>query len=285
MSKEDNNKIFIDEIYSKPPLKNYPTIKTIIKSIDDTWSSDLLDMNDYNPKNNKCYRYIFVVVDNFSKFGWTIPLKNRYAQSITDAFSQIIKTSRREPNLLENDDGKEDVNKIFNQFLNNLNIKRYSRNTALGAVFAEKFIKTIHNLLKKPVFEKGNADCLSELPSVIKKYNNTTHSSTKMTPIQASKKSNEKLVYSNLQDRRDKQQPKYKLGQVVRTADIKRVFSKGDSANCSYKLYTITEIIHDAIPSYRIDYLPERYNQNLLLLTKLTFDENKKVVKELNLFQ
>ena len=45
------------------------------------------------------YRYILVVVDNFSKFGWTIPLKNKYAQSITDAFSQIIKTSRRKPNL------------------------------------------------------------------------------------------------------------------------------------------------------------------------------------------
>ena len=86
--KKSLTKIFIDEIYSKPPKKNYPTNETIIKSIDDTWSSDLLDMNDYNPRNNKFYRYILVVVDNFSNFGWTIPLKNKYAQSITDAFSQ-----------------------------------------------------------------------------------------------------------------------------------------------------------------------------------------------------
>ena len=135
------------------------------------------------------------------------------------------------------------------------------------------------------MFEKGNADLLSELPSVIKNYNNTTHSSTKLTPVQASKKSNEKLVYSNLQDRRVKQQPKYKLGQLVRTADIKRVSSKGDSTNYSYKLYTITEVIYDIIPSYRIEYLPERYNENLLLPTKLTFEQNNKVMKELNLIQ
>ena len=64
-----------------------------------------------------------------------------------------------------------------------------------------------------------------------------------MSPIQASEKSNEKLVFSNLQDRRVKRQPKFKLGQLVRTADIKRVFSKGDSTNYSYILYTITEII------------------------------------------
>ena len=50
-------------------------------------------------------------------------------------------------------------------------------------------------------------------------------------------------------------------------------------------MYTITEIIHDTIPSYRIDYLPERYNENLLLPTKLSLEENNKVMKELNLIQ
>ena len=93
-----------------------------------------------------------------------------------------------------------------------------------------------------------------------------------MTPVQASKKVGEKLVYSNLQDRRVKQQPKYKLGQLVRTADIKKVFSKGDTTNYSYLLYTITEVIHDTIPSYRLNYLPERYNENLLLATKLSLE-------------
>ena len=140
-------------------------------------------------------------------------------------------------------------------------------------------------MLKKPVFEKGNADWLSELPSVIKQYNNTIHSSVKMTPIQASKKSNEKLVYSNLQDKRKILNPKYKLGQLVRTADIKRVFSKGDSTDYSYKLYTITEVIHDTIPAYRIDYLSERYNENLLLPTKLSLEQNNRIMKELNLIQ
>ena len=283
--KKDLTKIFIDEIFSKAPKKKYPTNKTMIKSIDDTWSSDLLDKNDYGSENNRGYRYILVVIDNFSKYGWTIPLKNKYGQSITDAFSQIIKTSKRKPNPLETDDGMEYVNNIFNEFLIYNNIKRYSRYIDKGAVFAERFNRTIRNLLKKPVFLAGEASWINELPSVIKKYNNSIHSSTKMTPIQASKKSNEKLVYANLKDRRVRQTPKFKLGQLVRTADIKRVFSKGDSTNYSYKLYTITEIIHDTIPSYRIDYLPERYNENLLLPTKLSLQENNQIMKKLNLIQ
>ena len=107
-----------------------------------------------------------------------------------------------------------------------------------------------------------------------------------MTPNQASRKEKEKIVNNNLKDNnREDQKPKYKLGDLVRTSDIRKVFSKNDSTNYSYKLYTLTEIIHDTFPSYRIDYLPERYSENLLLPTSLTLDENNKVMKELNLNQ
>ena len=135
------------------------------------------------------------------------------------------------------------------------------------------------------MFEKGNADWLSEIPSVIRKYNNTIRSSIKKTPIQASKNSNKKEVYQNLQDKRIKQQSNFQLGQSVRPADIERVFSKGDSTNYSYILYTIPEVIHDTKPSYGINYLPERFNENLLLSTKLSLDENNKPMKEQNLIQ
>ena len=283
--KKDLTKIFIDEIYSKPPIKNYPTNKIIYDHIDDIWSIDLADFSDYKTSNNKGFRYIFIIIDNFSKYLWTIPLKNKYSQTITNEFSNILTTSKRKPLKIESDRGTEFYNSIFQNFLKSKNIHHYSRFTDKGPSIAERVIRTIRNLLKKPVFLKGKADWLSELPSVVKQYNNTIHSSTKMKPIDASKKSNERKVYSNLQDKREKQTPKYKLGQLVRTADIKRVFSKGDSTNWSYKLYTITEVIHDTITSYRINYLPERYNENLLLPTKLTLDENNQVKKKLNLIQ
>ena len=283
--RRDLTKIFIDEIYSKPPRKNYPTNKIVYNHIDEICSIDLADMIDYKISNNKGFRYIFIVIDNFSKYLWGIPLKNKYSQTITNEFSNILTKSKRKPIKLESDRGSEFYNSIFQNFLKLKNIHHYSRFTDKGPSIAERVIRTIRTFLKKPVFEKGNADWVSELTSVIKKYNNTIHHSTKMTPIQASKKSNEKIVYNNLEDNREVRKPKFKLGQLVRTADNKRVFSKGDSTNYSYKLYTITEIIHNTIPPYRINYLPERYNENLLLPTKLTLVENNQVMKELNLIQ
>ena len=75
-----------------------------------------------------------------------------------------------------------------------------------------------------------------------------------MTSIQASKKANEKEVSSNLKDNREVRKPKFNLGQLVRTGDIEKVFSKGDSTKWSYNLNTITEVIHDTIPSNRINF-------------------------------
>ena len=285
MVKRDLIKIFIDEIYSKPPRRNFPTNEIIYNHTDEIWSIDLADMIDYKISNNKGYRYIFIVIDNFSKYLWAIPLKNKYSQTITNEFSNILTKSKRKPLKLESDRGTEFYNSIFQIFLKSKNIHHYSRYTDKGPSIAERVIRTVRSLLKKPVFEKGKADRISELPLVIKQYNNTIHSSTKRTPIQASKKSIQILVYNNLKDTREIQKPKFKLGQLVRVSDIRRVFSKGDSTNYSYKIYTITEVIHDTIPSYRIDYLPERHNQNLLLPSKITLDENNQVMKKLNLVQ
>ena len=52
----DNINTFVNEIYSRPPHKNFDKKKTKFKSIDITCSSDLLDMKDYGPKNNRRYR-------------------------------------------------------------------------------------------------------------------------------------------------------------------------------------------------------------------------------------
>ena len=96
-------------------------------------------------------------------------------------------------------------------------------------------------------------------------------------------KKNEGYVYKNLLDKRKKIKPKFQLNDLVRTADLRKTFSKGDATNWSYKLYKITEIINDTIPSYKIDNLKERYNESLLKKTELTRKENDGVMKKLNI--
>ena len=136
---------FLNEIYSEPPKKIYVTNKTNVSHIDDIWSLDTLDLKDYGPENNRNYRYVLVIIDNFPKFGRTVPLKNKTAQTIKDSFQNILISSKCKPILVETDCGKEFYNLIFQDFLNKNNNKHYSRNTSLGAVFAERFNRTIRS--------------------------------------------------------------------------------------------------------------------------------------------
>ena len=126
MLKKDLIKKFIDEIYSKPPKRNYETNKSTYNHIDEIWSIDLADFSDYKTSNKKSFRYIFIIFDNFSKDVWAKPLKNKYSQTITQDFSNILPTSQRSPLKIKSDRGAEFYNSIFQNFLKSKNIHHYS---------------------------------------------------------------------------------------------------------------------------------------------------------------
>ena len=90
---------------------------------------------------------------------------------------------------------------------------------------------------------------------ITKQNNNRVQSPTKLTPIKASLKKNEGFVYHNLVDKRRKIKPKYKIHNLVRTADLKKTFSESATTNWLYILNEVIEILNDTIPSYHIDNL------------------------------
>ena len=103
----------MNEIYSKGPKQNYPTNKTDVYHIDDVWPLDVIDLKHYGPKTNRGYSYVLVVMDNLSKFGWTTPLKNKNAQTKKDSFQKILILSKKFPNLIKTDRGKDFCNSFF----------------------------------------------------------------------------------------------------------------------------------------------------------------------------
>ena len=103
------------------------------------------------------------------------------------------------------------------------------------------------------------------------------------TPTQASLKKNERYAYNNLLDKRKKMNPKFQVNDLVRTADIKKTFSKSDTTNWSNKVYKNLEKFNDTIPRYKLDILKERYNEALLKRTKLTMKQDISIMKKLNL--
>ena len=81
-----------------------------------------MDMSNYKVLNIKRFNYIFITVDNFSKYTWCIPLKKKNDQTKTDQFFNNLTTSKRSPLKKEPDLGKE-----FHKsnYQNLLKIKKY----------------------------------------------------------------------------------------------------------------------------------------------------------------
>ena len=166
-------------------------------------------------------------------------------KTLTNGFTNIFHESNRKPNLIETDDGKKFVNKSFTQFLKNKDFKRYTRHRPKGAIYAERFNRTIRDLLQEPVFGKWKANYFVELPKVFKNYDKSKHSSSKMALIQASKKSNENEIYKNIKEKLDKKKPKTKLGDLVTLGNLRNTFSKGHNTKWTYQLHKITKTMED----------------------------------------
>ena len=49
-------------------------------------------------KLNKGLRFLLCVIDIFSKYTWVVPLKEKKAVSIINAFQKILNDSARKPN-------------------------------------------------------------------------------------------------------------------------------------------------------------------------------------------
>jgi len=75
-------------------------------------------------KANNGFKNILNVIDTFSKYVYSIPLKTKAGLEVSEAFSQIFKYST--PKKLHVDKGKEFYNKYLKQILNKYNITMYS---------------------------------------------------------------------------------------------------------------------------------------------------------------
>ena len=95
---------------------------------------------------------------------------------------------------------------------------------------------------------------LNVLSDLVKEYNNTRHSSIKMTPVKASKKENELTVWRNLYPKhleiRDIN-PKFSVGDKVRISKKKKTFEKGYTTRWTEEIFTIVEVKHTSPITYK----------------------------------
>ena len=195
-----------------------------------------------------------MVLDVFSKYGWIVPLKDKKGETVAEAFKSIFKKGRK-PQHLWVDKGKEFYNKHVKDLLEKHNVQMYSTENEEKSSVCERWNRTIKTKMWKQFTVQGDTQYLEMLPKILKQYNNTVHSSIKMSPTEASKKKNEGTVYYNLYGDtvQSSSKPKFKVGDRVRISKYKRkVFDKGYTPNWTEEVFIIDKIQYTDPITYKI---------------------------------
>ena len=244
-------------------------------------------------KWNKGIRYLLMVIDVSSKFGWIEPLKDKRGESVAHAFEKIFR-SGRQPRLLWTDKGSEFYNSSVKRLLSKHHISLYSAENEEKGSVVKRWNQSIKLRLWKMFSVNNNTIYHDKLGKVVNEYNNSFHSSVKMTPVEASHDENQTKVFANLFGDliySKHVQATFHVGEKVRISKYKRkVFDKGFTPNWTEEIFVIDEILNTSPVTYKlVDLQGEKvtgsfYEQELQKAKQKTFriekikrrDHNKK---------
>ena len=136
------------------------------------------------------------------------------------------------------DKAKENTTKLKNIIL-------YHTEGKNKASIAERFVKTIKGKMWKYMTENETKKIIDVLDDLVKEYNNTEHSTIKMTPTEASKKENEEKVFNTayiVDETKRNIKIDLKVNDRVRITRKKKEGAKGYEANWSDEIFKIREI-------------------------------------------
>jgi len=154
-----------------------------VNGIDKIWSADFVEMQAFS-KSNRGVRYLLTVIDVFSKYGWMLLLKDKTGKSVADAFKEIFKKSKRKPEKLWTDKGRE----FYNKHVKELGVELYSTENAEKSSVVERWNRTMKEKIFKYFTANNTNKYIDVLDDFVARYNNTRHSSIKMTPVEARKR-------------------------------------------------------------------------------------------------
>jgi transposase InsO family protein len=224
-------KEYTKELQAKA-LKNFPRRPVETSYPNDIWGADLLDVSKFKVKN-KNITFLLVIIDIFSRYVYVLPLKNKEGLSVLEAF----KTLKIVPDNLWVDEGREFYNSEMRDWCKEKNINMYHTYSGLKSVYAERFNRTLRDLMFEYMNGNNVKNYLEYLPTLIKKYNETIHKSLNETPSN---------VYNNSKEPKHKiyvqeKEQKLKIGDYVRISKSKKIFEKGYTPKWSSEVFKIIE--------------------------------------------
>ena len=236
-----SKQIIVNELH-RAARRKFARRRTIVKGLNDLFQADLMEFQPH-ARLNKQYKFVLVVIDCFSKFVWTRPLKSKSGKEVALAMESIFKL--KVPRNLQVDQGKEFYNSSVSKVCRDFKVNMYSSFQSTKASFAERVIRTLKGKIYRNFSLRGNYKWIDVLQDLTDDYNRTPHSAIgRIKPVNVNEK-NESLILKSFFSKGNLKRfgrAKLKVGDHVRISKFKSVFAKGYTPNWSTELFRVKKI-------------------------------------------
>ena len=140
-------------------------------------------------------RYGFVAIDSFTKQAAVVPIKTKTGESTGPALEEVLKVLGL-PNSLVSDEGGEFQAPAFKKVLTYYSLSHLTLRTP--ATFVERLIRTLKEKIDVRLRALGRGNWTTVIKPVVALYNNTLHTTTGFTPLQAREPENEDSVLQSI---------------------------------------------------------------------------------------
>ena len=191
---------------------------------------------------NRQNRFIFVLIDTFSKVVYTRAIKRKDKFSMSIALESMLSELQYHPNTIITDEGLEFYNKDVRKVLDNYGIHHYSIKTKMKSSIVERVIQTFKGRFEKYFYKNHTKKWIDILPQITSNYNKTPHRSIGMAPIAVTENNAPEVFQRLYPDINLEVKPRLSLGNIVRIIKSKTLFDKGYKQNWSEELYKIIQV-------------------------------------------
>ena len=209
--------------------------------------ADLIDYRKLN-RHNSGYKYILVMIDAFSRFAWTRPLKSKTAEECASQMDDILSNFQYNPVFFTSDKGNEFMAK--NEFVKRVLVDKYKMNVypmtgmTKGSI-VERYNRTLKTRIQRYFTGKKTKRWVDVLGDFTRNINNSFNRSIGMKPVEVNVKNVEEIRERLYGRKQTDQICHIKIGDVVRIPRGKNRFSKGyeQSEYTSFKLALSLKIL------------------------------------------
>ena len=218
---------------------------------------------------NDGFRYLFVAVDIFTKFCHGVAIKDKQPAESVRAMKEILKVIGV-PKVLYHDNEGSWNSGDFVQLLNQHKIKQII--TSTPPPFAERMVQTIKNMIHTRLggLEIDKQHWINLLPAILKKYNNTEHSTIRMSPNQAKQGNDNVEVWLNIINKATfaRTYAPLKKSSEVRAYIKPTTMSKGYHSRWTKEVYKVVAITDDKKQFLISNNSKRLYSRHELLLVR-----------------